>query len=212
MSQSNQPFSPFNRQNVAAPVAQQGPQTAPQGQTAAPAFVPRNPFTATLPPGYENINFGPGGKPDLPEGDHVVELIPGDAKKDPGAETGRWFYAPPGKSKDAKIAFALKIVESNDPTQVGLDFVRRIKLSVNSAGSDDIVFKKIAALLFSLMGIGMPTVTDKRNLAGVWEEYMAAGTMGGQSLVGLRCRVRVHPGKNTGPNGRPYLEYDFRPV
>lgn len=213
-----QSFNPFNRQNAAAQnniaATQTVPQQAPVQTGYLPAVVvgvPRNTFAA-LPANFENINFGPSGTQDLPDGEHIVELVPGDPKKDPGSETGRWFYAPPGKSKDLKIAFGLKIVESNDPKNVGLVCARRQKLAVNSPGSDDIVFKKIASILFALMGIEKPSVEDKRNLAGVWDEFMTQGTMGGQSLVGLRCRARVYDGRNMGPNGRPYKEYDFRPA
>ena len=218
-------FSPFNRQNqgqvvhqaqgglaatnVALPPAPSGvqyaaPPVATAAVTGAGFGAPVNPFAA--------INFGPRGKPELPHGDHVIELVPGDATRDPGAETGRWFYTPPGKSRDTKLAFAFKIIESNDPKAVGAECVHRQKLQVNSQGSDTIVYRKIGNILFALFGIAVPTAEDKAQLGGVWDEFSRQGTVGGQSLLGLKCRVRVYDGKNTGPNGRPWPEYDFRPL
>lgn len=209
-------FSPFNRQNqggAQTAQVQQNPQTSVSPAVAqATAYVPRNTFTAAVPQNYENINFGPGGLPELPDGDHLLELVPGDPKKDPGAETGRWFYAPPGKSKDAKIIFKFKVIESTNASAVGQEYGVRQKLAVNSQGSDDIVFKKIASILFPLIGIGQPTVQDKRDLVSVWDEFMAQGTMSGQTLIGCRCRARVYDSKNVGAQGRPYKERDFRPV
>lgn len=226
-------FSPFNRQNQGqvAHQAQGGLVTQPQGLAAAqppagqyapPATTPlfSQPVPAAAPVAgfgapvnrFSAINFGPRGKPDLPHGDHVIELVPGDATRDPGAETGRWFYAPPGKSMDKRIAFAFKALESNEPTAVGSDFVHRQKLQVNSQGSDTIVYRKIGNILFALVGIAVPTAEDKMNLDASWDEFVQRGTLGGQSLIGLRCRVRVYDGKKNGPNGRPWPEYDFRPL
>lgn len=212
-------FSPFNRQNQGQVVHQaQGGLAGSLGQAAPgvgnPTYVqpaasgfgaPVNPFAA--------INFGPRGKPDLPHGDSVIELVPGDATRDPGAETGRWFYAPPGKSRDAKLAFAFKVLESSNPANVIDDYyVHRQKMQVNSQGSDTIVYRKIGNILFALVGIAVPTAEDKANLGASWDEFVARGTLGGQSLLGLKCRVRVYDGKNVGPNGRPWPEYDFRPL
>lgn len=209
-------FSPFNRQNQNQ--AQTGVALQAQGLVAqqglgpaVPAPAPVAGFGAPVNP-FAAINFGPRGKPDLPHGDHVIELVPGDATRDPGAETGRWFYAPPGKSRDAKLAFAFKIIESNDPAQVGAECVHRQKMQVNSQGSDTIVYRKIGNILFALFGISVPTAEDKAQLGGAWDEFVQKGTVGGQSLLGLKCRVRVYDGKNVGPNGRPWPEYDFRPL
>lgn len=209
-------FSPFNRQNQGqaqtsgvAPGHLVGNQTYAQQVAAAPtapaAFgPPANPFA--------EINFGPQGKPDIPDGDHVLELIPGDATRDPGAETGRWFYAPPGDRQGVKLAFAFRIVESNRPELVGFECVRRQPMRVNSKGSDGIVYKKIGSILFALFGIARPSAEDKAQLGASWDEFVQRGTVGGQSLLGLKCRVRVYPGRNVGREGRPFPEYDFRPL
>lgn len=214
-------FSPFNRQNISAqegPNVQRGIASSggvvhqAQGGLAAPAAAPVAGFGAPVNP-FAAINFGPRGKPDLPHGDSVIELVPGDATRDPGAETGRWFYAPPGKSRDAKLAFAFKVLESSNPANVIDDYyVHRQKMQVNSQGSDTIVYRKIGNILFALVGIAVPTAEDKANLGASWDEFSRQGTVGGQSLLGLKCRVRVYDGKNIGPNGRPWLEYDFRPL
>lgn len=209
-------FSPFNRQNQNQ--AQTGVALQAQGSVAqqglgpaVPAPAPVAGFGAPVNP-FAAINFGPQGKPDIPDGDHVLELIPGDATRDPGAETGRWFYAPPGDSQGVKLAFAFRIVESNRPELVGFECVRRQPMRVNSKGSDGIVYKKIGTILFALFGIAQPTAEDKAQLGASWDEFVQRGTVGGQSLLGLKCRVRVYPSRNVGREGRPFPEYDFRPL
>lgn len=193
---------------MAFPGSRPATQTANVTTAAPAARAPLNRFGA--------VNFGPQGKPDLPRGDHTLEIVAGDPRKDPGAETGRYFYTPPGRSADGKLAFCFKIVESNDPKLVGFECVHRCPLRVNSQGSDQIVFQKIGRVLFSLFGVdpnGAVSNEDKAYLDVHWDEFVERGTLDGQSLVGQRCKVRVYEGKNPRKEGGGcYDEKVFSPA